>query len=306
VNWLNLDLMRTQKPEFLGATAAQRGAWMSMLAWCARVENGGRIAGAGDWNAAMWAASCGLQPKDLQKKCALWWFEGKDLILWGYPNEQEATTQKNRLDGKKGGRPAKPSESGAVNNPPVIPPGGTEGGNPKGKERKEKEKEEEGNETAAPPPVEPPEGFPKSEADAVKAVRAIQTPDAQGMPSAFIEMWWFQLRGQGFKTGSGQLVQNFGMFLRAKWREGGPRWLREAAGDDPKKNKGGAALPMMEMPVVLPEAFSTEPDGWRVVWPDLFSFAPPSRWLDNSLSDRKKLTAAALEWQKRKAQEEAA
>ena len=85
-----------------------------------------------------------------------------------------------------------------------------------------------------------------------------------------------------------------------KWRNPeafATRW------DDPKKNKGAAADDEATAPPVI--AFSDEPDGWLIIWPDHFDFSPPRRWLDVPLSDRKMLTTAALEWQKNKAQEDA-
>jgi uncharacterized protein YdaU (DUF1376 family) len=72
--------------------------------------------------------------------------------------------------------------------------------------------------------------------------------------------------------------------------------------DEQKKKKGAASDDSGITVPVTP--FSDEPDGWKVVWPDLFDGEPPARWIDILLSDRKAITAAALEWQKNKAEGE--
>ena len=66
-----------------------------------------------------------------------------------------------------------------------------------------------------------------------------------------------------------------------------------------EKNKGAA----LDGAPPQAGAFVDEPEGWRVVWPDLFDFPPPEKWLDVPATNKKMLTAAAFEWQKNKAAE---
>lgn len=155
MDWLNLHTSTLDSDEFLGSEPVERATWICLLRYCIGQENGGRIVGAADWADRKWQQIARVTKREATASCALWSFDGLDLIVWAYPIEREIEIKKNREDGKRGGRP---KGSGSRNrNPPVCPeepPGETEG------ERKGKGKEGEGESAQAresPPPDETPE-----------------------------------------------------------------------------------------------------------------------------------------------------
>lgn len=165
MNWLNLRTAHLRGPEFVGSSPMERGVWLCVLAYCAEVENGGRIAGAASWKSRQWQQACGVTRNEIDKTTRLLSWNGEDLIVWNYPNEKEKEVVFKRNvaveNGKKGGRPLK---NGSVEEPTsetnekptlVI----SDNQRPKaGGERKEKEK---GMEPPKPPIVSasPMEGF---------------------------------------------------------------------------------------------------------------------------------------------------
>jgi len=108
MNWLNLETNELRAPEFLAATALERGVWLSLLLHCVAVENGGRMVGAAGWSDRQWMVVCGLERGELlEVASALWKIEGDDVLVWGYPHSVQRGLEARRENGKKGGRPAK-------------------------------------------------------------------------------------------------------------------------------------------------------------------------------------------------------
>jgi hypothetical protein len=241
MNWLNVDMMLPQKPEFTAAKYEQRGVWFTLLAWCARVENGGCIAAARTWSEEMWLQTCGLRAKSVRGSCTLWRWDDEDLILWGYPSEQEDTTKQNRVDGKKGGRPKK------ENNPPVLPEGITGGENPKEKERKGIVMEGEGN-TETPPPIEFPSDFPDTEAKAVSWAK--NGPTICKAPDDYILSVWTQIIGQGFVNAAGNPIRHWGSYISQRWEKESFKWAADHRGtaNSAEKKEGGAATETPKLP----------------------------------------------------------
>ena len=289
MNWLNLETNLTRHPEFLASDLAQRGAWVSLIVWCADVENGGRLANAAAWPAQMWAATCGIDAKIVLKPCQLWHWEDADLVVWGYPKGKESQVKEGRKQGeygKEGGRPKKPLPKTPSENPSCLPLSET----PKGKERKGIGMEVEGNESESPPPVEFPDGFPDSADKAVAWVSGVR-PD---IDPVYIRHVWQSLIGVGCKDGSGRLVTNWAGYIAGRWPKDGARVVHELSqsaspsGNSSQKNKEGAAR----------KVWAGEPE-WD--WMQFAKDQDPesvvdSVWENNTARWRSGLRGAYAEW----------
>lgn len=152
MNWLNLETNELRAPEFLGATALERGVWVSLLLHCVAVENGGRIVGAAWWSARQWLTVCGLEPEEvLETESGLWKVEEEDVVVWGYPHDLQRKVDVSRENGRKGGRPSKDKTRSETRPETQQKPGSKPNKNPaetqpetikkgKGKVREEKDK----------------------------------------------------------------------------------------------------------------------------------------------------------------------
>ena len=274
MNWLNLDLTHLRKWEFVGADEEQRGVWLSIISWCATVENGGKIIGARYWTAEMWLQSCSVRLKKLRGACGLWSWEGDDLVIWNYPIGKETQVKVGRSEGPKGGRPKNA-------NPSPNP-----SDNPKGRERKGKELEGEGN-GSDPPALEFPAGFPVSGAQAVAWVRSGML--AATAPDEAIVETWTKIVGQGFRSGNGQRVENWAMWFHSFWQRAGGSWLEDRAR---RTAAAGAVGEKKEEPAV--KRFKTPVWPWRLVARRLLEwvYAPEIQWQDLDLDSRRQIKGA--------------
>jgi hypothetical protein len=164
MNYLNLETNDMRSPEFVMASARERGAWVSMMLHAVATENGGVMTGAGLWTERHWLQICGLTFEDLscdrngnpEGNTSLWYWISNDLYLWGFPHDKLAQVNAGREGGKKGGRPRKaenPPQNPSVNPPskPAKPsPEPTAKPERKGMEGKENGKEEKEKESKAP------------------------------------------------------------------------------------------------------------------------------------------------------------
>lgn len=174
MNWLNLETNELRAPEFLTATALERGVWLSLLLHSVAVENGGRLVGAVDWTSRQWMVVCGLEKEEvLDEAGGLWKIEGDDVVVWGYPHDRQRQVEEGRAGGVKGGRPGKNRAENPAGNPPQNPSGtlpetlGEPSPKPEGK-GKVKEREGKGK-------VLPGAGAPAEEAQEGLALEVEQT-----------------------------------------------------------------------------------------------------------------------------------
>ncbi len=141
MHWLNIEIIRTQGPEYTSAEPAQQLAWFHLLLYCAQQENGGVIHGAAEFTDRQWQRLMDVEGATLRTKCALWtWDDGGNLVVWEYPEKQEQAVQAKREGGRKGGRSPK-SPASYASSIPSSTPSSTPSRNALTKE-KEKEKEE--------------------------------------------------------------------------------------------------------------------------------------------------------------------
>ena len=107
MNWLNLEIRFAGERQVAGAESLDVGIWIRLLLHCGKVENGGRITGARLWKSCEWIRVVGITDEEVHREApGLWKFVGDDLVVEGYPIDQELKVKANRLNGKLGGRPA--------------------------------------------------------------------------------------------------------------------------------------------------------------------------------------------------------
>lgn len=148
MDFINLHTSVLDSEEYVAATVAQRGTWLSIYRYCAGQENGGRIEGAKAWSDRTWLKICGVSLREVGAGCRLWGWEGETLVLRFYNLETEANVNRLRSQAAAGAH-ARWHRSGIPSGMPEgmpsgIPQGTPEGngvGNAKGKERERKERE---------------------------------------------------------------------------------------------------------------------------------------------------------------------
>jgi hypothetical protein len=160
--YLNVLTSVIQAPEYVGSEPTDRATWWNLSLYCAAQENGGTIAGCGDWKDRRWQQTCAVTLFEVKQECALWKWDGDTLTVWGYPVDKEqlvkmkreagraggkvksdAKTEAAKLNGSKGGRPETQAETEAetqaevAENPSTNPSKSTE--KPNGMEGKGRE-----------------------------------------------------------------------------------------------------------------------------------------------------------------------
>jgi hypothetical protein len=92
-------------PEWLLTSAASRGYWIALLGFCARNENGGRVAGAAMWPAKQWEIVLGSGGSraaiDVLVAEGLGEWVGDALAIGGYPTDAERVYRAQRAAGKR-------------------------------------------------------------------------------------------------------------------------------------------------------------------------------------------------------------
>jgi len=139
MEWVNLHIStQLRHPSFVGSSPAERGTWLSVLAYACSIECGGRLEGAATWRDRQWQQAAGVTLREVKSAYKLLAIDGEDIIINGYPDEREREIQQKRnagsaktdrkamaarMNGVKGGR-KKPNEN------PTEEPNETEQKNP--------------------------------------------------------------------------------------------------------------------------------------------------------------------------------
>jgi hypothetical protein len=118
---ITLDPNLSGDPEYIATNATGRGVWLQLLLWCAEQENGGVIPGAATWSDEAWGM-LGVSKNSLAYACRLVSFRSPDVVLWGYPIEQEKILQAKRTGGKKGADARYVNKSRTPNRTPISTP----------------------------------------------------------------------------------------------------------------------------------------------------------------------------------------
>ncbi len=237
----NLRTTAMRDIAFTGASALERGVWLSLMLHSVAVENRGVIAGCRNWPEQQWIKVLGVTLEEVgipegtfgaQREASLWDWEGDDLHLWGYPHHNQAMVDggsKQGQHGSKGGRPKKtetPSET----------PSETPTLTPKGKVREGKVREEEEKEGAHARPG----GAPASLAEALTWAAGYSKGNAEMLviDDAWVRDWFDERSSTGWERVSGGL-----QIPIADWQADLLRWCRRDAKSRPvpvaKKKEGG-------------------------------------------------------------------
>ena len=104
MNWMNIKTESLRSAEFSGCDNAALGVWLRVLSFCCEQENGGRLAGAVEWNDRTWMISAGVTKAEVESAKPLLYGDGADYFCAAYPTEKEALVAANRKAGKRGGK----------------------------------------------------------------------------------------------------------------------------------------------------------------------------------------------------------
>jgi hypothetical protein len=288
VRYWNQDLDLLEAPELVAATAQAYGAWSRICAYCVRLENGGILRGAASWQARQWAATCRLDPAEVDAalEAGLVVTHGNDLRALFYPQSREQAEQTRRAEGMAAGSVSTPAKAAAARingqnggRPRIhIPKTQETHGNPPGNPRETQEKptgkptapaapSENGSETQGkviedkvsgsgfrsvasfPPPTHPPD-FVSSRASASPAAQEqAEESDAEWLDRLARE--WPRLDVLAEVEAAKR--KNPNGFDRP-WFES--RWL-------PRANPRIAAAPRPASASLVKPLALPEPDGWR-------------------------------------------
>ena len=114
MNWININTAQSRDPRYMDSTWLERGAWLSMVAYCTERETDGVIVGARLWSDRQWLIALGGLLTDISRESGLWRWSGDDLHLELYPHDMQATVIARREAGRKGGQATSEAKTEAV------------------------------------------------------------------------------------------------------------------------------------------------------------------------------------------------
>jgi hypothetical protein len=247
MKYINKEVSIYRHPTYVGCEPVARATWWNVLCLCCEIENNGRVIGARTWGDRRWQQTAAVMLSEVNASAPLLVWEGQDLIVWGYPTEKqefvewqrkggsarsEAKTEAARINGQKGGRPAKnnPPETQATThaetqgnptetqNPKSKPNvGGREGGRDRGREGE----------------IDPPVS-PKGEADGRKP-SSLDPVIAYFADHAEAASFFDHYSANGWKQG--------GRSALVSWQSAARKWIRnwETGGRGARKNSSGGS-----------------------------------------------------------------
>lgn len=105
MEWINLHIpSQVRHPAYVGSSPAERGTWLSVLAYACEIECGGTLVGAAGWKDRQWQQACGVTKREVAASSRLLQTVGDDVVVNGYPIEKEEIVRENRVNGGTGGR----------------------------------------------------------------------------------------------------------------------------------------------------------------------------------------------------------
>lgn len=96
MTYLNIPAVVLRNEVMTDATHAQKGVWLTLMAYCVEQENGGKIRGVFAWSEIKLARALGVQKSDLFEGSPLWTRKGDDLEVEFYPKEKQRIVQAKR------------------------------------------------------------------------------------------------------------------------------------------------------------------------------------------------------------------
>ena len=90
--------------EVMGSDPIARSTWVMVSVYCAMLENGGTIKDCLGWTSRAWGHICGVTREEIDASPVLLRWSGQDLVVFGYPADEEGKYQAVCKGGSKGGK----------------------------------------------------------------------------------------------------------------------------------------------------------------------------------------------------------
>lgn len=74
--------------EYMGCEPVQRATWFNLINYCVDLENKGVILNCKSWTDRRWQQTLGVTEEEAKMECELYWFDGEDLHVFAYPDEE--------------------------------------------------------------------------------------------------------------------------------------------------------------------------------------------------------------------------
>lgn len=103
MEYLNLKMSTLGDIRYIGSTPLLRATWLNLLAYCAKMENSGIIENCAQWGDGTWVQIAGLKKREVHAASTLWEWQGENLLVWGYPLENQRICLIRREIGRNGG-----------------------------------------------------------------------------------------------------------------------------------------------------------------------------------------------------------
>lgn len=104
MKYFSIDISLLSTPDFVRATAKQKGIWLDLYAYCAGQENNGIIYQSQNWPDSHWQRFIGHSGSDLKEDCPLWFFRSENLFMNHYDTKLEELVRTRRKSASIGGK----------------------------------------------------------------------------------------------------------------------------------------------------------------------------------------------------------
>lgn len=104
MKYFSIDISLLSTPDFIRATAKQKGIWLDLYAYCAGQENKGIIIQAQNWPESHWQRLIGHSKSDMDEDSPLWFFRSDNLFVNHYDVRLEELVRTRRKSASIGGK----------------------------------------------------------------------------------------------------------------------------------------------------------------------------------------------------------
>lgn len=104
MEWMNIHVGTVDSEAFMASEPADQATWVLLMRYCCGQENGGRIKNCREWPERTWRILCRVEREQVLRESSLWKWDGNDLLVSFYPEQQERELQAKRRGGRKGQR----------------------------------------------------------------------------------------------------------------------------------------------------------------------------------------------------------
>ena len=102
MEYINLHVSVLDSEEFKGSSPTQRSTWLCLLRYLVGQEDGDTITLCAPWSDRKWQQVCAITLAEVKEECALWKWNGDDLVVNFYPHASEKATKSMRRGGRIG------------------------------------------------------------------------------------------------------------------------------------------------------------------------------------------------------------